>query len=61
MEDYAFGIGDCVLVGNNEGVVVGQSNTQHEPDSFKIKFTDEDGFPFSRWFPEHEVSKARMH
>lgn len=61
MDEFTFGIGDRVQVGTTIGEVVGQSVERDYPDSFKIELTDEDGFKYRRWFPEHEVSKARSH
>lgn len=52
MEDE-FGIGDRVLVGTQIGTI-----TQY---GYYVKFTDEDGFPFERWFNESDVHKARSH
>lgn len=61
MDEYEFGVGDRVLVGATEGIVKGQSNEEGYPDAFKIELADDDGFKFRRWFPKHEVSKARNH
>lgn len=61
MDDYEYGIGDRVSVGSQIGTVKGQSNEDGYPDSFKIELTDDDGFKYRRWFPEHDVSKARSH
>lgn len=61
MDEYTYGIGDRVLVGTQTGIVRGQSNEDGYPDSFKIEVTDDDGFKFRRWFPEHDLEKARSH
>lgn len=58
---YKFGIGDRVLVGTQSGIVKGQANEDGQPDTFKIEFLDDDGFPFRREFAEHFIEKARAH
>lgn len=60
-DEYTYGIGDRVLVGGTIGTVKGQANEEGYPDTFKIELTDDDGFKFRRWFPEHDVQKARTH
>lgn len=59
--DYAFGIGDRVVVGTQPGTIKGQANEEGYPDTFKIEFMDDDGFPFRREFAEHFIAKARAH
>ncbi len=59
--DYAFGIGDRVLVGTQSGIVKGQANEVGYPDTFKIELIDDDGFKFRRWFPQHDIEKGRVH
>lgn len=62
-EDYAFGIGDRVLVGTQLGVVEGQSNKRGYPDKFCVLFVEvgDNGTPHEDWFPEHYIQKARNH
>lgn len=61
MDEYTYGIGDRVSVGPQIGIVRGQSNEEGYPDAFKIELTDDDGFKYRRWFPEHDIKKARSH
>lgn len=58
-EDFQFELGQKVVVGEAEGVVVGQATFAYRSDEFLISMYDENDLPCERWFPAYQIFKMR--
>lgn len=56
--DFAFALGDKVVIGEETAIVTGQTTYAYRADEFLLSFIDENGLPVERWFPQHQIQKV---
>lgn len=60
-EDFAFALGEEVMIGTQRATVTGQATFSYEPDTFQLLTNDIDGLPVKCWYAEHLISKTIKH
>jgi hypothetical protein len=60
-DDYKFTPDEPVMIGTQEGIIIGQAWCMDEEESYKVSYTDVEGLPAKRWFSESQITAKRKH